>query len=52
MSTNDVQRPDSDRELAHGEGVIIAARWILVVAGLLLALWNPPGSSSCRRRSW
>ena len=43
MSTNEVERPDSDRELAYGEGVIIAARWMLVVAGLVLALWNPAG---------
>ena len=34
---------ESDKELAHGEGVIIAARWILVAAGLVLALWNPAG---------
>lgn len=33
----------ADRELVHGERVIIAARWILVVAGLALALWNPAG---------
>ena len=28
-------------DLAYGQVVIIAARWILAVAGLLLALWNP-----------
>ena len=27
-------------DLTHGQVVIIAARWILVVAGLMLALWN------------
>ena len=27
--------------LAHGQMVIIAARWILVTVGLVLALWNP-----------
>ena len=32
---------DSTEDLAHGQVVIIAARWILVVAGLMLALWNP-----------
>ncbi len=34
---------DPADELIHGESVIIAARWVLVVAGLLLALWNPGG---------
>ncbi len=29
------------RELAYGQVVIVTARWILVLAGLLLALWNP-----------
>ena len=28
-------------DLLHGQMVVIAARWILVSAGLLLALWNP-----------
>lgn len=28
-------------DLTYGQGVIIAARWILVVAGLMLAFWNP-----------
>jgi hypothetical protein len=28
-------------DLAYGQGVIIAARWILVMAGLMLAFWNP-----------
>ena len=27
--------------LVHGQMVIIAARWILVTVGLVLALWNP-----------
>ena len=31
----------SDDDLAHGATVIIAARWVLVAAGLVLALWNP-----------
>lgn len=30
-------------DLSHGQAVVIAARWILVVAGLTLALWNPAG---------
>ena len=29
---------DSAEDLAHGQVVIIAARWILVLAGLILAL--------------
>jgi hypothetical protein len=32
---------DATSDLAHGQVVIIAARWILTLAGLLLALWNP-----------
>ena len=32
---------ESSADLAHGQVVIIAARWILVVAGLVLALWDP-----------
>ena len=34
-------RFDSLEDLSHGQVVIIAARWILVGAGLMLALWNP-----------
>ena len=34
-------RAESGDDLAHGQIVIITARWILVVAGLMLALWNP-----------
>ena len=36
-------RTETTEDLAHGQVVIIAARWILVVAGLTLALWNPSG---------
>jgi hypothetical protein len=28
-------------DLAHGQVVIVTARWIMVLAGLLFALWNP-----------
>ena len=28
-------------DLMDGQGILVAARWILVGAGLLLALWNP-----------
>ena len=33
--------PEALQELAEGQLVVIAARWILVIAGLLLAIWNP-----------
>ena len=39
---------EAPEELAHGQVVIIAARWILVVAGLLLALWNPDAVGELR----
>lgn len=32
---------DVSEDLAHGQFVIIAARWILVLAGLVLTLWLP-----------
>ena len=35
-------------ELRHGQIVIIIARWILVVSGLLLAMWNPAPMGSLR----
>lgn len=33
--------PVAAGDLAHGQVVIVAARWVLVGAGLALALWNP-----------
>jgi hypothetical protein len=33
--------PEALRELGDGELVVIAARWILVASGILLAVWNP-----------
>ena len=36
-----LERFKSFEELAYGQVVIIAARWVLVVAGLLLTLWYP-----------
>ena len=30
-----------DQDLMGGQGILVTARWILVGAGLLLALWNP-----------
>ena len=41
MSNESKERIDISDDLAHGQVVIITARWILVLAGLLLALWNP-----------
>jgi hypothetical protein len=32
---------EPSEDLHHGQVVVIAARWILVGAGLMLALWNP-----------
>lgn len=37
----DFEAGEDDGDLAHGQVVIVAARWILVAAGLVLALWNP-----------
>lgn len=39
---------DTSSELAYGQSVIVIARWILVVAGLCLILWNPNALSSLR----
>src|SRR3954471_17896524 len=33
--------PDTE-ELARGQVLIVLARWLLVLAGLLIALWQPP----------
>ena len=41
MAARSVARSGSDDDLDHGQIVIITTRWILVVAGLLFALWNP-----------
>ena len=35
------QPADVDSDLAHGQIVIVAARWVLVSAGLGLSMWNP-----------
>ncbi len=42
--------PEHNRtvDLAQGQLVVIAARWVLVVAGLLLALWDPQGMGVLR----
>lgn len=31
-----------DRDLAHGQAVIVTARWILITTGLFLAIFKPP----------
>lgn len=36
-----LREADEGDDLAHGQIVSVAARWILVGAGLLLALWSP-----------
>ena len=41
MVNNSTNRSETADDLAHGQVVIIAARWVLVVAGLILALWDP-----------
>ena len=41
-------RDGSTDDLAHGQVVIVAARWILVVAGLVLTLWNPASMGDLR----
>ncbi len=38
----------SSEDLKHGQVVIIAARWVLVGAGLLLAMWNPDALGELR----
>jgi hypothetical protein len=39
---------EPSEDLHHGQIVIIAARWILVGAGLLLAFWNPDAVGELR----
>lgn len=39
---------DEESDLSHGQVVIVAARWILVGAGLVLALWNPEAIGALR----
>lgn len=41
MSKKTPRAEDTTQDLAHGQIVIVTARWILVLAGLLLTLWNP-----------
>jgi hypothetical protein len=45
--TTAIRLPPSD-DLAHGQVVIVAARWILVGSGILLALWSPGSLAELR----
>lgn len=38
----------AEDDLTYGQQVIVTARWILVLTGLLLALWNPGPISELR----
>jgi hypothetical protein len=38
----------TEEDLTYGQQVIVSARWILVVTGLMLALWNPGPISELR----
>ena len=40
--------PQDPEDLMYGQSVIVSARWILVVSGLFLALWNPGPMSELR----
>ncbi len=48
MLTRWMDRTQAADDLRFGQGVIIAARWILVIAGLALALWSPAPLSELR----
>ena len=43
-----MERTETSEDLSYGQVVIIAARWILVVAGLMLALWEPDAIGELR----
>lgn len=42
------EQSGEETDLAHGQVVIVTARWILVGAGLALALWNPEAIGQLR----
>ena len=48
MNASPTTVPVRSEDLAHGQIVIVTARWILVFAGLLLALWNSTDVSQLR----
>jgi hypothetical protein len=37
-----VVKVETSDDLNHGQAVIVTARWILIVTGIVLTLWNPP----------
>ena len=45
---NLINRNEVSEDLRSGQHVVIAARWILVAAGLMLALWSPNSLADLR----
>ncbi len=43
-----IDRIETSDDLVHGQVVIIAARWILVIVGLMLAVWDPNAMGELR----
>ncbi len=43
-----IDRGENSEDLRSGQDVVIAARWILVAAGLMLALWSPTSLADLR----
>ncbi|HEU5318279.1 MAG TPA: hypothetical protein VFX49_19360, partial [Chloroflexota bacterium] len=39
---------EASADLAYGQIVVITARWVLIAAGLLLALWSPGNATELR----
>jgi len=38
----------SDQDLAYGQPVIVAVRWLMIISGLILAIWNVTDLSELR----
>jgi hypothetical protein len=38
----------SDQDLAYGQPVIVAVRWLMIISGLVLAIWNVTDLSELR----
>lgn len=47
-SVRDLVGTGSSPEMRDGQPVIVAARWVLILAGLVLILWNPGTLSQLR----
>lgn len=43
-----VELSDAEEDMRSGQLIIVSARWILVAAGMLLALWLPGGINELR----